>query len=962
MRRLFINTIIVTGLLVFLALMVGCGNRSNIIDLSGNWTYRLDPEDMGIDQNWHTLAFNDHLILPGTLAKNDIGDEVSKETPWVGAIIDSALWFSEKYDRLADDDGYKVPFWLAPTKFYTGPAWYQKEVTIPRSWNGYEVFLHMERCHWKSMVWINDIYLGSSYSLSTPHQYKLPSGLNPGKHTITVRIDNSYVIPVGINAHSVSDNTQGNWNGIVGEINLVKRETLAIDDIKVFPDLNRGVVEVRATVRNTKGDPIDGVLFLKASSSNTANRHLVPRQRFNFKSELPEDVFTLEYAMGEDYLTWSEWEPSVYTLVADLRAKGSKEIKTVSFGMREISTHGTQFVLNGKKIFLRGTLECSIFPIEGHPPADYGAWERIFSIVKDWGLNHVRFHSWCPPRAAFEAADHLGIYLMPEAGAWATQGLHLGSGLPIDNFIMEEAQRIIDEYGNHPSFVLMSAGNEFDGPSASAYLDDFVIYFKNKDNRRLYTSAAGWPTAPSNQFFSTLQARVQQWTDQGTTYYIEDNPPTTNFNFNAYMPNYTGPFVSHEIGQWCAYPDFREIEQMNGVYKPGSLELIRAELKEKGMLHQAEDFLFASGRLQVLGYKADVEAALRTEEMGGFQLLDLHDFPGQGVALVGMLNSLWNEKGYISATEFRQFCDTTVLLTSINSLVMHSSDEFDAEIMVYHFGKAPLSAGKVGWQFINIHGEVVREGEITINELDNGSGQTIGHVGFVLNGLEAPAHYIFRLMLHGTSVENSWDIFIFPGISGNEEMTNSFHFTQSFGKTEKDILAKGGTVWLDASVILAPLVSIKAGFTPVYWNTLTFNAQPIHTMGVFVDPGHPLFDLFPTQEHTNWQWWDILTNSKAMIMDPMHNISPIVQMIDSYHSNRKLGLIAEGKYGGGKILISSIDFNTNMANRPASNQLKISIMNYLESSRFSPEYDIDFDYLITMEDKTSFKTTNSKFQ
>lgn len=949
MQILFQRNIGTLFFLFSLLILASCSTHSDVKDLSGTWTYRLDPENEGIDQGWQTQRFSGQLTLPGTLAQNNIGDEVTKETPWIGAIIDSALWFHEKYDRLAGDEGYKPPFWLAPKKFYTGPAWYQKEITLPKGWENHEIYLELERCHWKSMAWINDEYLGSSYSLSTPHQYTLPDGLSAGKHILTLRIDNSYLIPVGINAHSVSDNTQGNWNGAVGDIRLIKRENLTIEQIKIFPDLKKGAVLVEATIRNTKGEPIEGTLHLSAQSTNTATQHFVRGKKYEIKSGLPEFTFTLEYPMGDDFLLWSEWEPSVYSLGVELTGHGGIEKKAFPFGMREITTRGTQFVLNDKTIFLRGTLECSIFPIEGHPPANYEAWERIFSIVKEWGLNHVRFHSYCPPRAAFEAADNLGIYLMPEAGAWATQGLHLGSGLPIDDFVMEEAQRIIDEYGNHPSFLLMSAGNEFDGPNASQYLEKFVTHFMKQDSRRLYTSAAGWPIAPSNQFFSTLQARVQQWTDQGTTYYIEDNPPTTNFNFNKYMPNYSGPFVSHEIGQWCAYPDFREIDQMNGTYKPGTLELIRAELEEKGMLQQAEDFLYASGRLQVLGYKADIEAALRTQEMGGFQLLDLHDFPGQGVALIGVLNSIWEEKGYISAAEYRQFCDSTVLLAAIESLVMQTSQTFDAGILISHFGQTPLPAGKIGWQLKDTNNHVVKQGEIDVERLENGSGQPVGHVHFDLKGLDTPAQYIFRLYLHGTNLENNWDVFVFPDNTWPQQISEEIHFTKKFGETEIEILARGGTVWLDATDLLIPEASIRAGFTPVYWNTLTFHSQPIHTMGILVDPYHPIFGLFPTQKHTNWQWWDILTNSKAMIMDSINNLSPILQMIDSYHSNRKLGLIAEGRYGGGKILVSSIDFGSDMESRPVTGQLKKSILNYLRSAKFAPEIEIDLDHLITCQ-------------
>jgi len=933
--------------IMFAGVLSACTGHHEI-DLSGRWAYRLDPMGRGMDEKWHLDHFDSTLFLPGTLAGQNMGDPVTKKTPWIGAIIDSALWFNEKYDLLSPNGEYLVPFWLSPKKFYTGPAWYQKTINIPSSWGGSPVTLELERCHWESTVWLDSVCLGSQHSLSTPHRYKLPPHLKPGKHTLTIRIDNSYIIPVGINAHSVSDNTQGNWNGVVGQIRLIRHEALSIDNLVVYPDVANGSARVHVHVKNHAGKVIRGNLNLSVLSDNTHTRHSPDPVSMEIYVNQPEKEFVIDIPMGNDFLTWDEWNPAVYKLQAEFINKQFMTSQTTTFGMRDFSTRETQFLINDRPVFLRGTLECSIFPNEGHPPADYATWERIFKTVRRFGLNHMRFHSWCPPRAAFEAADNIGVYLMIECGAWATQGLKLGAGEPIDLFAYQESKRIVREYGNHPSFCMMAYGNEGDGEEAVTFLENFVRHWKNKDARRLYTSSAGWPVTAENQFFSTLQARIQEWTPQGSTYYIEDNPPSTAFDYSHFMPHYDGPFVSHEIGQWCAYPDICETDQYTGAYHPDYLKIYKAELEMNGLLHQANDFLHASGKWQAICYKAEIEAALRTKAMGGFQLLDLRDFPGQGVAIVGVLNALWEEKGYISAKEFRQFCDSTVLLAAIDRLVLTCGDQFRADILLSHHGAMPLPPGIVHWQVRDTNQHVLDQGSLPFEQLENGNGQYIGEIRFNNDAFRAPAKYSFRLFLPDHGIENRWDFYIFPSPTEPGEPNNTVHYTHSLDSEAVQVLEKGGTVWLNVYHAITEDYTIRSGFTPVYWNTKTFPGQPIHTLGLLCDPKHPVFSLFPTDSHTNWQWWDILTNSKAMNLTSFKDIEPVLQMIDTYHSNRKAGLIMEAIADTGKVLVSSINFDHDMDQRPASRQLYKSIKNYLGSNRFNPTEEISMEALSNM--------------
>ncbi len=314
------------------------------------------------------------------------------------------------------------------------------------------------------------------------------------------------------------------------------------------------------------------------------------------------------------------------------------------------------------------TLECAAFPKTGYPPTDIAAWLRIFKICRSYGLNHVRFHSWCPPEAAFEAADQTGFYLQVECSSWANQGATIGDGTPLDKYIYDESVHIVKTYRNHPSFCMMVYGNEPAGDKHLQYLTDFVNYWKKKDARRLYSTAAGWPVVADNDYNSSPDPRIQAW-GAGLQSIINSQPPKSDYNWTAQIAKWKHPTVSHEIGQWCAYPDFKEISKYTGVLKAKNFEIFKDKLQTNGMASLADSFLLASGKLQALCYKADIEAALRTPGFGGFQLLGLYDFPGQGTALVGVLNAFWENKGYITGNGYSQFCNAVVPLAKLPKMV-----------------------------------------------------------------------------------------------------------------------------------------------------------------------------------------------------------------------------------------------------------------------------------------------------
>jgi len=909
------------------------------ISLAGLWSFKLDPNDVGQQEKWYAGKLDDSIKLPGSTAENGYGDDPAVDTKWTGRIVDKSWFTEDKYAEYRQPGNIKIPFWLTPVKHYVGPAWYQKQVNVPENWGGKRITLMLERCHWETKVWVDGTAAGMQDSLCTPQLHDLSDLLTPGRHTLTIRVDNSIKYNVGVNAHSVSDHTQTNFNGIIGRIELQATDRIWISDVQVFPDIRNKSAGLLVAIGNTANRQVSGSLIISAKSWNTKQSHAPAQKLVGFTSSEPETVVEVDYPMGEDALLWDEFSPAMYRLTVSLKAAADDKIfngeKTVNFGMREFGTKGTQFTINDRPTFLRGTLECCIFPLTGYPPTNVEHWLREFRIAKAYGLNHIRFHSWCPPEAAFEAADRLGIMFHVECPAWTT----IGNDEPIDKFIYAEGDRILKTYGNHPSFCMLAYGNEPGGRNQKRFLGDLVNYWKAKDPRRLYTSAAGWPIIPENEYHSTPGPRGHQW-GAGLSSRFNANPPETVTDYSSFVKKYDVPIVSHEIGQWCVYPNFKEIPKYKGVLRALNFEIFRDTLAANNMLDQAEDFLMASGKLQALLYKQEIESALRTPCFGGFQLLDIHDFPGQGTALVGILDPFWDSKGYVNAEEHHQYCCETVPLARMKKRTWTTDEKFIADIEIAHFGPAPIQNTAPIWFITYADGRKVTSGRLPQTTIPPGNGTKLGRIEVNLANIAAPAKLVLTVLIDGTPFKNTWDIWVYPAVL-NTQPSSGVLIAEHLDEQTKAALKDGAKV-----LLMPPLNSIDSdippAFTTIFWNTQWTGRQPPHTLGILCNPKHPALARFPTEFHSNWQWWDLVTKSRFMVLDDFPaELHPIVQVIDDWNTNRRLGLIFEASVGKGKLLVSAIDLKSNLNERPVARQMLHSLLKYIDSDAFAPKHSIE---------------------
>jgi hypothetical protein len=899
----------------------------------------LDREDRGEADQWFGRDLADVIVLPGVLTAQGFGDPVSMQTKWTGNI--NQIWQSDPYYKQYQTPGnFKMPFWLQPDRHYVGAAWYQRQIEVPPNWQGKRLALFLERPHWKTTVWLDDRCLGSQDSLGTAHVYELGVNVPAGKHRLTIRVDNRMIVDVGNNAHSVSDHTQGNWNGIAGRIELQATDPVWIDDVRVYPNIKDKTVKVSVSIGNGTGTSGAGTLTIQVAQPPSAEVQSPPGVgvlhvpvSWTAQGGSVEGICP----MGDDCRLWDEFRPNLYTMTVDLKGPNCQDRASVQFGMREVGTQGTRIAVNGTPIFLRGTLECCIFPLTGHPPTDVDSWKRVIRICKAHGLNHIRFHSWCPPEAAFVAADELGFYYHVECSAWAT----VGNGGPFDKWLYRESEAMVKAYGNHPSFTFMAYGNEPGGKNQNRFLGDFVSYWKKKDPRRLYTSAAGWPLLPENDYYSTPAPRIQQW-GQGVQSRVNAKPPETMTDYREFVEQHkNAPVVSHEIGQWCVYPNLDEMTKYKGLLKARNFEIFQDQLERHGMLSQARDFLMASGKLQALLYKEDIESALRTPGFGGFQLLDLHDFPGQGTALVGVLDPFWGSKGYITARQYRRFAGPIVPLARLERRIFEAGDIVKARIELAQFGPVDIEDVTAFWKIRGTDG-IVAAGGFPHQTVKTGTLSTLGEIQAKLPDNAKAQKLNLEVAIHGTEAANDWDLWVFPK-DVSTEPADDILITRELNEAALDRLHQGGKVlFLPSPQAIRndehhPLVM---GFSSIFWNTVWTNWQPPHTLGILCDPSHPALEQFPTEYHSNWQWWELIHQAAPFIVTAHRGLHPVVQVIDDWVTARRLALIFEARVGKGKLLACGCDLVTDLDKRPVARQMRHSLLAYMADARFDPKFDL----------------------
>lgn len=891
-----------------------CQKQVNTFSLSGKWSFSLDPGDVGKEQKWYLQELSDIVFLPGSLQEQGNGDKITAETQLSGAegINDrNSNWKNNPANaQWTQEENIMLPWTWMPERIYVGVAWYQKEIEIPKEWENQSIILTLERAHWHTAVWIDTEKAGTCDYLSAQHIYNLRQ-LKAGKHTLTIRVDNRLHINPGTWAHSVSFHTQTNWNGIIGDITIHPEPITFINDIQVYPNLSATISEAFIIVSFNQYS--DKTYQYKVVTNDTGT--LISSGSFTANDTQHEFTANLKNAP-----LWSEFNPKLCKIIIT----AGDEKKSQTFGLRNIEYKGTDIFINGKKVFFRGTNDCCIFPLTAYPSMDKESWMKIIKSCQLYGLNHIRFHSWCPPKAAFEAADELGFFLQPESSVWTA----IGAGNPVDDWLPLEAASIIKAFGNHPSFVLFSFGNEFTH-NYIPLIDNTIIRLKEQGVRQLFASHTGqmFQDNPYNEtqtdFFVIGHSNMRGshgWYGKDYKEGLEKHVPENM------------PFIVHENGQWCAFPGQDVLKKMTGKLKDSPTEIVKDRLKQNGLFEQWDDFTRLSGEWQKQCYKEEIEAAFRTKGYSGFQLLDLRDFPGQGNALVGILDYFYESKGYAPPEEFTRFCNQVVPLVRLNKKILTQTDNLEVQIEFANYSSDRIPNAEIYWQIKNMRNLVVQEGTIASLNIERGSPLSIDSIIIQCNKLLPAQQYKLVIGISDTPYENDWYFWVFPpSIQLKQGTVNVVHsLSEAY-----PLLEKGLNVLLMPEKV--PVNSPYGSIRPFFWNNYFFGPSENGTLGLMIDKQHEALQNFPTDHFTNYQWNNVMENSRYIDITRINPaLSPIIQVVDDWNTCRKLSLMFECKAERGKLMVLTSRIDT-IKTDPAAQQLLHSILNYMNSDSFNPE-------------------------
>ena len=819
-------------LIVSLGLM-SLSMQAQSISLAGEWNVELEKSGSAFSKSKRASQGEvNRAILPGTIDTNHLG--------------------------FAPKDTMETTH-LTRLYAYKGAARYSRTINIPKDWKKKPVELFLERTR-PTWVYVDGELVDSCNFISTPQRYLLPKKVKPGKHLLEIVVDNGRGVPDQVygSSHAYTEDTQTNWNGIIGEIRLeVKSEERRVKNSNVLPD------------------------FAK-----------------------------------------------------DFHIKGA------------------HFYANGHRIFLRGKHDAAVWPLTGHVEMSVEGWMKYLGTCKEYGINHVRFHSWCPPEAAFVAADSLGIYLQPELPFW---GSFDKKDERLMAFLHQEGENILREYGHHPSFRMMALGNELWGDIDK--MKELVDDFRKIAPDKYYTFGSNYYLGYQGikegmDYFTTCRIGGEGWGKYNThtrgsfsfadAYdggMINHFHPNSTMNFDEACDKAGIPIISHETGQFQTYPDYREIKKYTGVLHPYNLEVFRRRLAAAGMLSQADDFHKASGLWSVKLYKADIEMDLRTRNMAGFQLLDIQDYPGQGSAFVGILDAFMESKGITTSEEWRQWCSPVVPLLEMKKFCFEDGEKIQAKVKVANYGGTSLYGKKLMWKI----GDA--EGVMNIFTYDEG----LIDVGILDEEISAdkPAKLNVSLNIEGTEARNSYELWVYPKKALEKK---GIIIARDLNQEVVKVLEKGGKVlWMPDSLPY----TVGGLFQTDYWNYRMFkticenNKKKVSpgTLGILTNPEHPIFKGFPTEMHTNWQWFPVIKESHPLVLDNFaKDYRPIVQVIDNIERNHKLGLVMEWKVGAGKLLVCMSDLEK-AAKYPEGKAFYQSVIDYMRSADFNPSAEITVDEL-----------------
>lgn len=886
-----------------------------MLDLSGIWQCEIPGQTA-------------EIRIPGTLDESRIGHADTGGKKWHPDNDTNAALYQTQ-------DGIRTRLTRVVT--YEGPARISRTLSYQPA-EGKRVFLDVERSRHLTLV-VNgqQVPACSLCTISTPYSFEVTGRLH-GEDTITFISDNSYPTwphDAIVFSSAATDETQTNWNGLLGYVRLREEAPVFIASVRVYPH----------------GDTLDVLVDIDAATSMTTPLSLTCDALISPVEEtvsIQAGTQTLSFPhlpLRQDVRRWDEGDGQCYQLTATM----PDSQQTVSFGVRDFGIQDSCLTLNQRRVFLRSEANCAVFPETGYPPMTVEAWRNILATYRSYGVNCMRFHSHTPPEAAFFAADEMGMLMQPELSHWNPQTAFEDDASL--RYYTDELTATLRQLANHPSFVMMTFGNELAcGDLGHQRMQELLALAHKLDSTRLFACASNphygwWGHQDASDFYTSsnlrdIQLRATYAEMQG---YLNHDAPGACHDYTRALSvlrqESDKPFFSFEVGQFEILPDFAEIDDFHGVTRAVNLEYIRRRVCEADMLDTWSAQVEATGESSLLCYREEVEAALRTEGYSGISLLGLQDFPGQGTALVGMLNSHLCPKPYAFAQpeRFHAFFRDVLPLIRLPKYTYEANEPLHAPLCLANYSRNDVS-GIPSW---SLEGDgISQQGTLPACHIPCGHLGTLGDIDMVLPAISTPTE--LTLTVSVGPHHNVYPLYVYPATT--PVCPANVHECRHLDDAALAILAQGGTVYLspDSTAEALP-TSVQAQFSPDFWSVGTFPKQS-GCMGQLIDDAHPLFRFFPTKRHSTWQWWH-MANQRAMVLP--RRMACIIAEMDSYAYLRPMAQLLECRCGGGRLLISSLGLHQ-LQDYPEARALQSAMYAYLSSSIDLPKQTLSPEEVLKM--------------
>ncbi len=906
---------------------------STSLDLSGPWHARLDPADEGLAAQWQTgpLLTATPITLPGSLAANGLGAPFDPQSGRYGqTAVPYLKWPGAGYTDATRVDELGV---LVASHFYRGAAWYQREFEVPDAAGDCEWRLQLERVKWTSRCWIDgqEVPGKGSRSLYTPHKYTL-GPLTPGLHRITLRIENRPPVNIGIAGHGCGMETEPLWHGVAGSMRLTAQAVAEVVYMSLRPEPDAKSVSVHATLRRSTSGQLKVRSFVRA----TDNDRILGEATYTCGKNA--SYFFLKIPLDQPAQRWDEFHPELYELVVECIVDGETVSQRLTrFGFRTLRRDGQHLLLNDHRLFLRGNIDCGIHPDSDTPPTDRAWWERVLGIHKQAGFNHIRFHTWCPPDIAFTVADELGLYLQVETAYWVDNWIHetepfpprLGDSDEVYDWVHWESVRIIETYEHHPSFMMFCIGNEFGMGSNWDVIGQITEELNDLTDNVLVSGTTARKTVRYDEYWVTHAAAGKPTRGIG--------PAHTNWDFGTALEPNQPPVISHETGQRPSWPDYASLlPAFTGVMRPWNLQRIQTRTEDARITdhtRRAE----ASARFALIQYKAEHEGMRRTTDLAGYQLLMLHDFTGQGEALVGLLDCFYRPKPGITLEAVRSWNGPTVPLTRFAKYAWNTNETFSAQVQVSHQSPEPLLAHSASWQMTDSQGRVVAEGRLPTQDIPAYALTDLGSIAVPLNTIEHPTALSLAIRVGDSA--NTWHLWAYPPAKPAEGSSRSaVLITGSFDRVAQQKLEEGGRV------LLLTHGQKLSGAKPTRWQSTYWTGAWGwgDGLGLMCEPSHPALAGFPTELHSDWQWYELMEGGECLRLPiEFDRAGAIVEQISDFHTPVREVCLYETRVGPGSLLICSLDVTTRLEERLAAAALRASLSDYVASPAFQPKAQLE---------------------